>query len=286
MQFRRIMLPKPFINLLKVAFSPEAVLPRILQVIIGFILLATSHFVGSHISSILAKKGEISKDTNNRQKNVNTIYIAAAQIVYWAILTVTLLMIMSLFGVQTASIIAVLSTVGLAVGLAAQGILTNIVTGILLTLFNAYNINDLIEVDGKLLRVKKFNLITTEVEEVPTGVSMIIPNGNMRNSAWINHTREPVKMHMFRVRISNKMKDIESVFAAIREGLAKSPHVLTTVEPVIGVHAMDGAGTVIEVLAPMRSSEYPDATLEIHTRVRDMLAVRNIQLLDGVVSPV
>lgn len=261
--------------------SQKTVAPLLTQTMIGIFIIVVAHFIGSFIASLVERQGEKYNIEDERQRNLHTVYKVLSQVIYWIIIIVTCLAVMNLFGVQTASIIAILSTMGLAVGLAVQGILTNIATGIMLTIFNAYNIGDVIEIDNRLVRVKKFNLITTEVEEIPTGTQLIIPNGRIKSNIWINHSRAPVRRHVFHVLISNKIDDLTDIIEIIANVLKESPEVVQTEKPVIGVGAMDTFGTTLEIVVPIRSKDYPDAVLPIQTSVRDVLIKKKIKLLDG-----
>jgi small conductance mechanosensitive channel len=71
-----------------------------------------------------------------------------ASLVRYTILIFTVLAVLSAFGVQTASLIAIFGAAGLAVGLALQGTLSNVAAGVMLLLFRPFKVGDYIEGGG------------------------------------------------------------------------------------------------------------------------------------------
>ena len=68
--------------------------------------------------------------------------------VYYLTLIAVVIAVLSLFGIETTSLIAVLGAAGLAVGLALQGTLSNFAAGVMLLIFRPFRVGDYVEVDG------------------------------------------------------------------------------------------------------------------------------------------
>jgi small-conductance mechanosensitive channel len=66
----------------------------------------------------------------------------------YAILVLVVVMVLGQFGVQTASVIAAIGAVGLAIGLAMQGTLQNIAAGIMLLVLRPYRLGEYVEIGG------------------------------------------------------------------------------------------------------------------------------------------
>ena len=73
----------------------------------------------------------------------------------YLVLTVTVLAVLSQFGIQTTSLVAVLGAAGLAVGLALQGTLSNLAAGVMLLIFRPFRIGHKVQVGGSLGTVKE-----------------------------------------------------------------------------------------------------------------------------------
>lgn len=90
-------------------------------------------------------------------------------------------------GVDTASFAAMITSAGLAIGLALQGSLSNFAGGVVLLLMRPFSVGDFIEISnlsGKVEHIKLFYtyLITPDNKEI------MIPNGNIANSSIINYS--------------------------------------------------------------------------------------------------
>lgn len=108
-------------------------------------------------------------------------------LVKYVVLAVTVLAVLSEFGVQTASLLAVFGAAGLAIGLALQGTLSNLAAGVMLLLFRPFRVEDYI-VSGSLAgTVKNITLFTTELA-TPDNVQIIAPNGDLWGTPIMNYS--------------------------------------------------------------------------------------------------
>ena len=62
----------------------------------------------------------------------------------YAILVVSLVMVLTQFGVETASLLTVIGAAGLAIGLALQGTLSNVAAGVMLLILRPFNVGDFV----------------------------------------------------------------------------------------------------------------------------------------------
>ena len=91
-------------------------------------------------------------------------------------LTVTVLAVLSQFGIQTTSLVAVIGAASLAIGLALQGTLSNLAAGVMLLIFRPFRIGNSVTIGGNSGTVKALSLLWTEVV-TDANVQVIIPNG-------------------------------------------------------------------------------------------------------------
>lgn len=97
---------------------------------------------------------------------------------YYLILIFTVLAALGNFGVQTASLVAVLGAAAFAVGFALQGSLSNFAAGVMLLVFRPYKIGDYVDVAGVAGTIKEMGIFTTEMA-TPDNIKIIIPNGKV-----------------------------------------------------------------------------------------------------------
>jgi len=140
-------------------FDPNLLLPFLtqwgLRVIGAIVVLIVGRMVAGFIRASVRKamtKAEVDA----------TLIPFIASLVYYVVLAVVVIAVLSLFGIQTTSLIAVLGAIGLAVGLALQGTLSNFAAGVMLLIFRPFDVGDFVEIggiSGSVIAVRIFSTI-------------------------------------------------------------------------------------------------------------------------------
>ena len=117
----------------------------------------------------------------------------------YLILTVTLLAVLSQFGIQTTSLVAVIGAASLAVGLALQGTLSNLAAGIMLLIFRPFRVGHKVQVGSSVGTVKELSLFWTELV-TDDKVQIIVPNGGVWGQPLRNFSIYPAPPHAGEVR--------------------------------------------------------------------------------------
>lgn len=99
------------------------------------------------------------------------------------------------FGVDAASIVAILGSAGVAVGLAIQGSLSNFAGGILIILLKPFKVGDYIIEDnkGNAGTVTEISLFYTKLQTIDDR-TVVLPNGTLANTSLTNVTKTPNRM--------------------------------------------------------------------------------------------
>ena len=116
--------------------------------------------------------------------SLNAFIRNIVKILAWVFLA---LIIISILGIKTTSILALLASAGFAVGMALSGTLQNFAGGVLILLLKPFRTGDYIEAQGEEGTVKAINLFNT-VLITPDNQTIIIPNGGMSSSIINNVT--------------------------------------------------------------------------------------------------
>lgn len=133
--------------------------------------------------------GRRTRKTLNKSERVDdTLAPFIANIVRYLILAIVLIAVLGQFGIETASIIAVLGTIGLAVGLALQGTLSHFAAGVVLLILRPFKVGDFIDSGSQSGTVKEIGLFAT-IMTTPDGVFVYVPNGQLLNAALKNFSR-------------------------------------------------------------------------------------------------
>jgi len=156
-----------------------------LNLLAALAILVTGWWLSSRVSRALTRALQ-------RTYIDDTLRPMLTAVAQWIIRILTIVLVLSQFGVQTASIIAMLGAAGLAIGLALQGTLQNIAAGIMLVLLRPFRVGQYIDAQGVAGTVRETGLFMPELTTAD-GVCMRVPNGKIWGSAITNYSENPTR---------------------------------------------------------------------------------------------
>lgn len=166
---------------------------------------------------------------------------------YYLMITFVLIAVLGVFGIPTASFVAVLGAAGLAVGLALQGTLSNFAAGVMLLVFRPFKLGDFVEAGGVTGVVQEIGIFSTTMN-TPDNKKIIVPNsvvfgGTITNYNGNDTRRVDMVMGIaYSDDIGLAMKTIEGIVSA-------HPAVLADPAPKIAVSNL-GASSVDILVRP------------------------------------
>jgi len=167
----------------------------------------------------------------------NTLTPLLANAARYGIFTITLIAVLSQFGVQTTSVIALLGAAGLALGLALQGTLSNVASGVMLLILRPFRVGDYIVIDPAIGgTVREISLFTT-VLITPDMMYTSVPNSRIFSSPITNFTREETRRINIVVGIDYK-DDIDKAQSILLDIMNSDPRVLSTTAPIAPVDTL------------------------------------------------
>lgn len=193
-----------------------------------------------------------------------------ASLARYGILVLTVLLVVQQFGVQTTSLIAVLGAAGLAVGLALQGTLSNVASGVMLLVLRPFRVGQFVEIaKGRQGTVREIGLFTTLII-TRDGVYVSIPNSSIFGDDIVNYTRERTRRVTFTVPV-DRVNDLELVEKTIVEALGANALVLKEPAPSAVVHELQEYAVVMRARAHVRSADYWRALWALQKEVKTAL---------------
>jgi small conductance mechanosensitive channel len=163
----------------------------------------------------------------------------------YLVLTVTVLAVLSEFGIQTTSLVAVLGAAGLAVGLALQGTLSNLAAGVMLLIFRPFRIGHKVQVGGSLGTVKELTLFWTELV-TDDKVQIIVPNSGVWGQPLHNFSIYPAPPHAGEIRFPvTDGTALEPAVEKVRAAVEAEPKVLADPAPSV---LLDRGAAALEIV--------------------------------------
>jgi small conductance mechanosensitive channel len=197
-----------------------------------------------------------------------------ASLARYAILILTLLLVVQQFGVQTTSLIAVLGAAGLAIGLALQGTLSNVASGVMLLVLRPFRVGQFVEIGGKQGTVREIGLFTT-LMTTRDSVYVSMPNSEVFGATIINFTRERLRRVTFLVPV-DWSNDVEAVEKTMIAALSANELVLTEPAPSVVLFELQEYTMVMRARAHVRSPDYWPALWSLQKQVKIALDKANI----------
>lgn len=158
-----------------------------LQVILAFFIYAISAKIIKWVVKLVRKAME------RHDVDTGVVQFLTA-IVRYGLYIIMIMTILSLFGVATTSVVAVLGSAGVAIGLALQGSLSNFAGGVLILILKPFKVGDYIIQGGTEGTVYEISLFYTKLKTGDNKV-VVVPNGILSNNTLVNAS------HMDRRRV-------------------------------------------------------------------------------------
>jgi small conductance mechanosensitive channel len=172
----------------------------------------------------------------------------------YLILTVTLLAVLSQFGIQTTSLVAVIGAASLAVGLALQGTLSNLAAGIMLLIFRPFRVGHKVQIGGSVGVVKELSLFWTELV-TEDNLQIIVPNGGVWGQPLRNFSVYPAPPHAGEVRFRTaEGAELEPAMEKVRAIVEAHPRVLADPAPSVLLDR-SAAENTIEIVVAFSTAE-------------------------------
>jgi small conductance mechanosensitive channel len=162
--------------------------------------------------------------------------------------------ILGYFGIETTSFAALLAGVGLAVGAAWSGLLSNFAAGAFLIIFRPYKVGDYViggGVEGTVTEVGLFNTIITS----PDNVQTIVGNAKMSGDVVRNFSAHPYRRVDRTAQLAFGVDPLDAI-ARLKPALAAIPNVMADPAPDVEILDFNERGTVLAVRPYCHTSHY------------------------------
>lgn len=199
-----------------------------------------------------------------------------ASTVRYFILIMVLIAVLAQFGIQTASIIAMLGAAGLAIGLALQGTLQNIAAGIMLLFLRPFRSGEYIDAEGISGTIDEIGLFTTKLRTAD-GVYVETPNSMLWNRSIVNYNRLPTRRLDVLVGISYS-DDIDKAQSALMELMEKDSRVLDDPAPQTMVMALADSSVNINLRCWTKTGDYWGLRFDLTKAVKQRLDKEGISI--------
>ena len=242
-------------------YGVHSVLPAILLLLVGLIVI---RIVLTLVSKGL-KKSKLEKAAHTLIKSVVRV----------ALYLLLLLMVASSLGIDVTGVVALASVLTLAVSLALQNALSNVVGGFTLLSNKPFVSGDFVEIAGQSGTVQEIGLTYTKLNTADNKV-VSIPNSSVVAAQIVNYTTAGTRRVEVQV-CAAYTESIEDVLAALRQAGAVSM-VLPDKEPVAMVSAYKDSAIEYGLHVWCKSADYWGAMAEVKKNIKTVFDEKGIAM--------
>jgi small-conductance mechanosensitive channel len=240
------------------------------------LIIALAILVIGWVVSIWAGKG-VHRLAARSPRVDPTIVPIVHSVTVWTIRVFVIIAVLARFGVQTASIIAVLGAAGLAVGLALQGTLQNIAAGIMLLALRPLRAGEFVSIEGKAMgTVEEVGLFLTRFVQID-GLYITLPNSMVWGNPILNYSRNKTRRLDFSVGIRYG-DDLDLALSSLRQLVESHELVLKDPAPQVMVMEYRDNTILLNVRVWAEAGAYWELNFDLHRQAPQVLAKAGFQL--------
>ena len=179
-------------------------------------------FIGKKIVKFLLNFLSKTFERTHMDISLAKFLLSLIKFLLYAVLAIS---IIGAIGIQTTSLVALIGSLGLTVGLSLQGSLSNFAGGVLILLFKPFKVGDYIVSGGLEGTVEVIDLLYTRLCTVDNKI-ITLPNGTLANSSIVNVASEPTRRVDVSVGVSYDT-DLKKAKEILEEVIRADDRVLT-----------------------------------------------------------
>jgi len=239
--------------------------PWIVNIVSAIIILIVGWIVANWVRSYIRKKGDASPKLDD---TLTRLFANVARIL---ILAFVVMAVLAEFGVETTSFVAVIGALGLAIGLAWQGVLADFAAGVMILVMRPFKVGDAVDIGGVSGKVEEVGLVTTNLNTFDN-VALVMPNSNVWGKNIKNMATNAIRRVDMVIGFGYD-DDIDHAKQVLSQVLSEDDRVLDDPAPQIAVSELGGSSVNVNVRPWTKKENYWalkfDLTEEIKKRFDD-----------------
>ena len=240
-----------------------------LKLIFGLIIL----FILFKIINGISKRFKKNMEKKNRDK---TITVLGYKAIRYGLKGLAVLALLGFVGIDTAGIGTVIGSLGVGIGLAVNGTLSNFAGGIVILVMRPFGIGDYIEAQGEGGTVEEIGIFYTQIV-TPDNKVVFIPNGSLSNGTMVNYSKKELRRVDFTFSISYD-EDFEKAKKIIRDVIENTPNALLEPVPFIRVSAHGESTINISAKVWTKNEHYWEVYFDMMEAIKKEFDSANIEI--------
>ena len=251
----------------------EGLVPDLLAFLFQVVIACVVYAIGVKLIKLFRKLVRKWLDKKDADKGVKQFMDALVKCIGYFFLIV---IILSLFGIATTSVMAIAGSAGLTVGLALQGSLANFAGGVLILMLKPFKVGDYIQAAGFEGTVEQIGVFYTNLATIDNKLVMI-PNGTLSNGSLINYSAKETRRVDLVFSVSYD-SDLLKVRRVLKEIVDKHKLILQKPEPFIGLIHQNASSLDFTVRVWVKNSDYWTVYFDLLESVKNRFDEEDIDI--------
>jgi small conductance mechanosensitive channel len=205
-----------------------------------------------------------------RQKVEPTLIRYLVSFLTIALNIILVVAILGYFGLETTSFAALIAAVGVAIGAAWAGLLSNFAAGAFLLMFRPFKVGDYINAAGVEGTVEEVGLFATSIN-TPDNVLTIVGNAKVFADNIKNYSANPYRRVELLAQLAHTV-DPDDAIRRLKPALAQIPNVLETPPPDVEILTFNERGPVLAVRPYCNNAHYWQVYFDTNEAIRKTFA--------------
>ena len=240
-----------------------------IKILGAFIIL----WIGLKLIKLLTKSISKGRLFSKLERSLQTFLISFISVSFKIVLFIS---IASFLGVPMTSLITVLGSAAVAIGLALQGGLSNLAGGVMILFFKPFQVGDYVDTHVDSGTVVEISLFYTKLQ-TPDNKIIMLPNGNLVNNPVVNYSK--VKERRIDLNISvDYSTDIDKVKKIITETVITDERILKEKDVFVRLNEMADSALNFVVRVWVNSDDYWPVSFDLKENIKKALDKNNISI--------
>lgn len=229
--------------------------------------------IGLKLSDFIVKRIRKGRGFAKMDQSVAGFFASFLSITLKVIVIVS---VIAILGVPMSSVVAVVASAGVAVGLAVQGALSNFVGGFMILIFKPFRKGDYIEADGVTGTVRDITVFYTVLATFDNRI-ITIPNGGLTNTVVTNFSAEPKR----RVDLdfgAGYDDDVDKVKEVLYKAIAETANTLSDPAPAVLLTEHGESSIKYTVRVWVEKDNYWDVRFSLIEKVKKLFDENGINI--------
>ena len=252
-----------------VAFIKYWAMTNGLHIVYAIAIFIIGRYVSKGLSSLL-KRALL-------KANVEiTLTKFLSKLVYYLLLAAVVIAALNKLGIETTSVVAVLATAGLAIGLALKDSLSNLAAGVMIIIFKPFVIGNFIETAGTSGIVEEISIFTTRLK-TPDNKIIIVPNSSVINGNITNFSAQSTRRVDITVGVGYE-SDIKQVKDILNGIIASTPAIMSDPAPMVALTNLGDSSIDFVMRSWVKTDDYWPTYFEMLEKVKTRLDEEGVNI--------